>query len=122
MKLDNITSARYVKAIDAVDSEIGHKLLQAHLAFQYRGILPTREQLAKKVGLNGGCAANLHYGKFAHAVGERLGVHQAPLLRGWPYWMLVLEYEPEERGAKGHTAYQLRPQVMKALAIDYFKP
>ena len=118
MNIEKISAAKYAKALDAVDYEIGHKLLEAHLAFHRRNILPTREQLAKEVGMSAGSAANVHYGKFAHKIAEELGVTEADvdyLPSGRPYWMLVLEYEPMERGAKGHTAYELRPQVIEAL-------
>jgi hypothetical protein len=115
MNIDRISSAKYAKALNAIDSEIGHKLLRAHLAFHEQGILPTREQLAKAVGMKRGCAANVHYGRFAHAIGEYLGFNEAPLYNGDPYWVLVLEFEPADRGAKGHTAYELRPEVIKAI-------
>jgi hypothetical protein len=111
--IDSISAKEYARAFREIDGkigEIGRKLLRAALEIpEY-----TREDLAEAVGLKSGCAANLLFGTFAHAVADRVGVI-APKHNGRTYWMLVLEYEPYLLGSNGHTAYCLRDAVVQAL-------
>jgi hypothetical protein len=109
--INTITAEQYARAFRAIPRQIGHELLEAALDIPDY----TRQDLAEAVGLKSGRAVNLHFGKFAHEVADFVGITEAPIFNGRPYWMLVLEYEPCLLGSNGHTAYCLRESVVEAL-------
>jgi predicted HNH restriction endonuclease len=84
-------------------------LLRAHFAADQHTV--SWRELALQVGYSSAETVKLHYGKLAHRVADRLQVTKA---QAQGFWLHVLA-DWAGVDSKGHTRFQLRPQVVSAL-------
>jgi predicted HNH restriction endonuclease len=84
-------------------------LLRAHYAAPQHTV--TWAQLAEAVGYPTGSSVNLQYGRFAKRIGLALGFATPPA----GFWLHVIADWADQPGAKGHTAFRLRPSITDAL-------
>ena len=105
------TAADYVRVFsEAKVSEGSRRFLVAH--YYAAGRKASMEDLALRVGYDSYESANLHYGRFAHAVADALPSIPADLPGGrYGNWTQALAYSHGERDEAGHFVWTLRPEV-----------
>lgn len=109
------TAADYARALSETNvSEVARALLVAH--YYAAGRQASMEDLALRAGYEGFESANLHYGRFAHAVADALPVAPADLPAGrYGNWTQALASSRGERNDAGHFLWTQRPEVASAL-------
>lgn len=109
------TAADYIRVFtDAKVSEGSRRFLAAH--YYAAGRKASMEDLALRVGHDSYESANLHYGRFAHAVADALPSVPADLPGGrYGNWTQALARSHGERDEAGHFVWTLRPEVATAM-------
>ena len=101
-----VTVAEYVDALSKLDPLPDHHdaLLKAH--YQAKNHTVTATQLAEELGYESYRAVNLHYGKFAVALCEKLKKHE-------DFGILLESAFPNEEN--GHLELVMRPELVRAI-------
>jgi hypothetical protein len=114
------TTEQFKRALFAIRDREGINqkdlaMLQAQLRAPAHTITATR--LAHEAGLANYALANLQYGKFAHAVADRLGYAPPKRPDGTTRWWFTLSLgrDGSEETVDGHAEWTMRPELVQAL-------
>lgn len=107
--------ADYVRVLANVKASAGARaFLVAH--YYALGHKSSMEELALRTGYDSFESANLHYGRFAHAIADALPSAPSDLPGGrYANWTQSLALGNGDRTENGHFVWTLRPEVVAAL-------
>lgn len=109
------TAVDYARVLsEAKVSDVARAFLVAH--YYAAGRQASMEELALRTGYDSFESANLHYGRFAHAIADALPVAPADLPAGrYANWTQALAHSQGARNEAGHFLWTQRPEVAAAL-------
>lgn len=111
------TAADYTRVLSQAEvSELSRAFLVGH--YYAAGRQASMEDLALHTGYDSFQSANLHYGRFAHAVADALPSAPADLPDGrYGNWTQALARSRGERNEAGHFLWTQRPEVASAMEL-----